>query len=174
MARDDTRDGINKAAIAAAELVRALTEVEEGEELDADLKHDMVEGETDFFEAVEIALDEMDNNDILIAGLSEKIAQLSQRKTRMTQRNQRLKGLIDQAWQMADQDKHQFPTCTISPKKVPPKLIVTDESLIPAKYFKKPDPVLDKKALFDDIKADVDVPGATKSNGGKTIQIRKA
>lgn len=63
---------------------------------------------------------------------------------------------------------------TVSLKDVPPKLEVTDESRIPAEYWKKQDPRLDKDALFKDIKDHgVVVEGARLSNGGKTIQFRR-
>jgi len=59
-------------------------------------------------------------------------------------------------------------------KAVPQKLIVTDESQIPTRFFKPQPPKLDRKELLDALKIGETVPGADMSNGGTTIQIRRA
>ena len=102
------------------------------------------------------------------------IKKLQDRKTRAKNRAAKLKGAIDQAFQMAEMKSHQFSIATVSTKKVPPKTSVYDEEKIPSKYWKTPDPVLDKKALADDLKAGESVDGASMTNGGQTIQIRWA
>lgn len=167
----DYRDhGINRQAVAAAELIRAL-----GEDADDEtLIHDTVEGETDFFEAVGRALDEIGECEIMAAGISDMQKRLSDRLTRANNRAEKLRGLIDQAFQMAEVKSHKFPTATIASKSIPRKLIVTDESQIPTRFFKPQPPKLDRKELLDALKNGEAVPGADMSNGGTTIQIRRA
>lgn len=165
--RDFTREQINKNAIAAAGLIASLASDDDV------LNHDMVEGETDLFEAVERALDEIRECQTLEAGIAATEKQLSDRKDRLKKRADRLRGLIDQAFQMAEVKSHTFPCETVTTKRTPPKLIITDESQIPSKFFTPQPPKLDRKALIDAAKTET-VKGAEMSNGGSTIQIRRA
>lgn len=169
MTRSYTKEELANQAVAAKSLIEELAIQD-----DSQLAHDMVEGETDFFEAVQKALDEIGEYEIIASGCAEQIAKLTERKSRAAEGAKRLKGLIDQAFQIAGIRKHTFPTATLSLKAVPSKLIISDEYAIPAKYWRQPDPVIDKKALFDAIKAGEAVQGASKSNGGTTIQIRRS
>jgi hypothetical protein len=161
--------GLNRQAVAAAELLAALGD----DAQDDDLAHDMIEGETDFFEAVERVLSEIDECEIMQAGIKDMQKRLSDRLARVSGRADRLRGLIDQAFQMAEIKSHKFASATISTKTVPRKLIVTDESQIPARFYEPQPPKLDRKALLDAMKAGEGVPGADMSNGGTTIQIRR-
>lgn len=168
MAKDYTQEQLQRQAMAAKALIEELNTGD-----DESLTHDLVEGETNFFEAVDSALGEMTDCEIIKQGCEAEIARIKKRLDRAKARIEKLKGMIDQGFHLAEIQSHQFATATISKKKVPPKLIVSDEAQIPAKFFKTPDPVLDKKALFDAIKGGESVPGASQSNGGSTIQIRK-
>lgn len=171
MSRDWTADDIARQTSAAQSLLAELKA--EGFGDDEELLVDSIEGETSFFEAIDKALAEIDECDIMVAGLDAKVKQFTSRKKRAEDRSAKLRGMIDQAFQMADLKRHRFERATISTKNVPPKLVVTDEAIIPSKFFTPQPPKLDKKALFDAIKAGEDIPGAHKSNGGTTIQIRK-
>lgn len=167
----DYRDhGINRQAVAAAELIRALGEDAE----DETLIHDTVEGETGFFEAVERALNEIGECEIVAAGIADMQKRLSDRLTRTNNRAKKLRGLIDQAFQMAEIKSHKFATATIASKSIPRKPIVSDESQIPTRFFKPQPPKLDRKELLDALKSGEVIPGADMSNGGTTIQIRRA
>jgi sugar-specific transcriptional regulator TrmB len=168
--KDYKDHGLNRQAVAAAELIRALGEDAE----DETLIHDAVEGETDFFEAVERALDEISECEIIAAGIKDMQKRLQDRLTRTQNRQEKLRGLIDQAFQMAEIKSHKFATATIASKQIPRKLIVTDESQLPARFFKPQPPKLDRKELTDALKDGEAVPGADLSNGGTTIQIRRA
>lgn len=170
MTKQDFKDhGVSRQAVAAAELVRAL-QTGDGDEV---LIHDMIEGETDFFEAVERALDEINECELVSAGCADMAKKVSDRKGRFDRRAERLRGLIDQAFQLAGVESHKFATATISTKRVPPKLIVTDEASVPSQYYKPQPPKLDLSSLKEAAK-NGPVPGAEMSNGGTTIQIRRA
>lgn len=165
--RDITREQLQRNAIAAAELIAELNCDDET------LNSDMIEGETDFFEAVERALNEIGECEIMIAGIADAAKRLSDRTTRAKSRADRLRGLIDQAFQMAEIKNHTFPTATITTKRVPPKLIVIDEAVIPSRFFAPQPPKLDKAALKTAAQSGP-ITGAEMSNGGTTIQIRRA
>lgn len=165
--KDFTAERLSKNAAAAAELVKALATDDEV------LAHDMVEGETGFFEAVERALDEIAECEIQAAGIADMKKRLTDRETRVKNRKEKLRGLIDQAFQMADVKSHKFPCATITTKAVPPQLVVEDESAIPSRFYKPQPPKLDKAALKDAASVEP-IPGVRLSNGGTTIQIRRA
>lgn len=164
---DITKARINREVEAAASLIAALNSD------DDKLNHDMVECATDLFEAVEVALNEIRDCDIIVAGVSAAVADLGKRKTRAQNRSKRLRGLIEQAFAIAEIKSHSFPCETVTIKNAPPSLVVVDESKIPSKFWDAQPPKLDKKALFDAVKLGA-VEGAEKTNGGTTIQIRKS
>lgn len=168
MAYDATKSALNKEAVAAAELLREL------DSDDAELTHDVIEGETSFFEAVEAALAEIDECDVMAEGLKAHIGKLSDRLRRIENRSERVRGMIDQAFQMAEVQSHKFTTATITTKRIPPKLVVSDEAEIPARFFTPQPPKLDRKALLAALKEGEALPGASLSNGGSTIQIRRS
>jgi hypothetical protein len=62
---------------------------------------------------------------------------------------------------------------TVSLSKVQPKVIVTDEAVIPVTFWKASDPTLDRMALAEALKAGTQIPGAEMSNGGQTVIIRR-
>lgn len=165
--KDFIEEKVTREAKAAAELIREINSDDE------QLNHDMVEGETNFFEAVECVLDEIRMCDTLQHGIEQTSKQLADRKDRVKKRAERLRGLIDQAFQMAEIKSHTFPCETVTIKRTPPKLIITDESQIPSQFFVPQPPKLDKKALLAAAK-EASVKGAEMSNGGQTIQIRRA
>lgn len=165
--KDKVASNLSRQAVAAADLIEAIRSDDET------LNSDMIEGETGFFEAVEVALHEIGECEIQAAGLADYIKRLGDRLSRVNSRSEKLRGLIDQAFQIAEVKAHKFPSATITQKAVPPQLVVEDEALIPSKFYAPQPPRLDKKALKDAAKAG-SIPGARMSNGGTTIQIRRA
>lgn len=165
--------------------------LEELQSDDQDLNVNMIEGETYFFEAIERALDEIDEADIMAVGLKAKIDELTKRKSLAENRAKRLKGLIEQAFAMAELDGHKFTSATVTIKATPAKLIITDESAIPSRFWTPQEPKLDRKAVLDELKANkaaheadvaegeerkplVTIAGAELSNGGTALQIRRS
>ena len=179
MSKDYTAEALQRQATAARALLEDMREDVEGDE---ELVHDTVEGETDFFEAVKKALEEINDNMATQEGCAAMAKRNKERGDRAKRRAEKLRGLVDRAFQMAEVKSHNFNVATVTSKKIAPGLVVTDEAAIPSEYFKTPDPVLDKKKLLDAIKANKDktdddgkpisIPGAQLSNGGMTIQIK--
>lgn len=140
---------------------------------DDELNHDMVEGETSFLEAIERALSEMDECDATIAGCKDREAVFAERRRKAEARKDNIRGLVHQAIEVAGMDTVKTPLGTLTVKDVPPGPLIQDESLIPAAFWRQPEPVLDKKAIAAAIKAGDTIEGVTKSNGGTTLQIRR-
>lgn len=137
------------------------------------LRHDMIEGETDLFEAVEAALAEIDECDVIAAGCKEKEAQFSERRRRSEARADRLRGMIEQAMSIAELPSVKLAGATLSLKSVPPKPIYEDEAAIPSEFWRQPDPVLDKKKIADAMKDGRTIPGVSMTNGSSALQIRR-
>ena len=164
-----TEGEIRRQMMAAKFLLQSL----ENEELDDDFKHDVVLGETNFFEAIEVALDEIRDCEIMEVGLKAKIDQLESRKRRAKNRREKLRGLIEQAMATADIKSHVFPAETLTLKAVKGKLQITDETAIPSMFWVSGPPKLDTAKLAETIKL-TKVAGAEIGNGGISLQIRKS
>lgn len=169
--RDQTAEDLRRQSEAARNLITALKA--DGQE-DEDLLHDMTEGSTDLFEAVDRALAEIDECEIMETGIKAKQAELSDRLKRASDRKERLRSLIEQALVIADLRTMKRPTATLTVKDAAPKLLIADEASIPAQFWKQPDPVLDRKALNDACKAGEIIPGTTMTNGTTTLQLRRS
>jgi len=160
----------DKASKLAREASAAKSLLDELRTDDADFQHDVVEGETSLLEAIDAALDEMDDCDVIVSGCKEVEGKIAARREKATRRRDRLRGLIEQSMVIAGLDTAKRPTATITVRKVNPKPIVSDESLIPSEYWKQPDPVLDRAKIN---KIDEPIAGITMSNGGTSLQIRR-
>lgn len=166
--KDDVANRLRRESEAAAALLNDI-----GRD-DDELTHDMIEGETSLLEAIEFALDALDNAEIIIQGCKAKEKQIAERRNRAERRRETVRALIERAMATAAIKNLSTPTATLTLRETPPKPIYQDEAQIPAAYWKKPDPVLNKKAIADALKAGEDVPGVTLSNGGISVSIRRA
>ena len=98
--------------------------------------------------------------DSMAAALDETIKKLQARKKAFQNRKERLKEYTLNAMKQHGIEKIECPECTISIQKNPPSAEVYEPKMIPVEYWKHPEPVLDKKALLDDLKEGVVVQGA--------------
>ncbi len=139
---------------------------------DETLSADMVEGETELHDAIETALAEMDEAAALAEGVKAMIAKYETRKSALERRAERLRSAIEQAMAVSGLASIRLPAATLTVKDTPPKAIITDESLIPAEFWKPRDPSLDKAAINAAAKLG-SIPGVTMSNGGVSLQVRR-
>lgn len=158
--------------IAAVQRLRSLLlEITDDPEAIADT----VEGETSIREAIHSVLLTMQEDGILIDGLQANILKLQERHRRLVDRQERRKEAIQKAMELAEITKPlQFPECTISLKRTPASLIVENESVIPAQYFDEQKPTLSKSRLKSDLQSGTQIEGASLSNGGQTLSIRRS
>ncbi|MCP4410210.1 MAG: hypothetical protein GY807_21195 [Gammaproteobacteria bacterium] len=152
----------------AAEQIKAHLAAVTGDDNDAELIRDMIEGETNLDTAIEIAIMQTANDNALIEGLKIVIAKMTARQSRIKKRIEMTRTIIQAAMETAQKDTFETAVCRITLKNVPDKAIFIDEALIPSDYWKPQDPTLDKKAVLAALKVKMDVPGAQLSNGGKT------
>ena len=138
---------------------------------DEDLLRDTLEGETSFNEVMEKLVTQIREEDMLAEALAARIGKLRERQTRHTTRMNFYRALILKLMQSAAITKHKTTEGNISVVNSQPKVIITDESAIPAEFTRtivEPDKVSIKKALT----SGKTVSGASLSNGGTTLMIR--
>lgn len=142
---------------------------------DEQLVADSIEGETNLLEAIAAALSEIDECEILIVGIDEKLKVLEARKKQQKDRADRIRALIERAMLETEQFSLRLPTGTITLRKSGPSLVITNEADIPASFWveqERPAPKLDKKALAEAVKSK-SIPGASLDNGTFSLSIRR-
>lgn len=139
-------------AVLLDHLKKLAVDTESEESPDSELIRDTIEGETDFFEALDKAIESVAMDQAHVAGLESMAANIKARIDRKAARIEMTQAAILNALETAGIEKHEAALATISQAKKPLKVIVTDESTIPSKWFRIPEPpppAVDKKALLD-------------------------
>lgn len=172
MTRVNANDTVGRDILRETEAARDLIAALQSD--DEILRHDMVEGETSLLEAIALGIAEIDECDVMIAGIKAKVSEFEARQKRAEARMERLRSLMEQALVIAGIPTMKLDVATLSIKELPPKAIVTDEAAIPAEFWKQPDPVLDRAAISKAIKSGQHVPGVVASNKTISMQIRRA
>lgn len=166
---------------------------------DDELLADMVEGETDLDQFLERLVLEILQSKMSAKGTAAIISDMQLRKKRFETRADSLTGMIYTLLNRCNIRSIETPSATLSIKTTAKQLVITEESDINSKFFKRSDPTLDrtalKKALTDRIKAietaskmkepeareaamkaanieHPEIKGAGLDNGGETLQLR--
>lgn len=137
---------------------------------DDDEKADAIEGETNLNEAIVSGLERIAALNALIEGGREVMNRIKSRVDRLESQAEGIKTAIGIALEATDTKKIETPLATVSLSKTPATAIITDESSVPARFWKPQDPKLDKRAVLAALK-EGDVPGAELSNGGVSVRI---
>lgn len=157
--------------IEAANLLRDQIRAIAGD--DPDFIRDTIEGETSLREIIAQLVAQDGEDRAIVGGIETYEAGLANRKDRIKKRIEVRRALIASGLEAAGITKLETPTGTVSERKVAPSAIITDEAEIPSRYWKPQPPKLDKKAVTDALKQGETIPGATLSNGGKTISLSR-
>lgn len=132
---------------------------------------DAIEGETNFNEACKAAVERLAELDAHDAAISAHIEKMRSRRERLQAQAGIIRAALAAGLSQAGIKKLELPTATLSRRPIAPGVIVTDEASIPAEFWKRGEPKLDRKALLSALKDKRDIAGATLSNGGETIAI---
>lgn len=156
-------------ALMEAERIKAWL-LEQGEN-DPELLKDMIEGETDLLAIRDWAIGKYLHEKSFGEAIKERIENIKARKDASDKRMDKMKLLITDIMNVLEEKTYKGIEATISVKEQKPKLIVTDESKIPGKFFK-----IEKKLNKTDLNKAYDegeeIEGVTLSNGGTTTTIR--
>jgi len=169
----DIEHNVLRQTEAAKKLIRSL--FEDGED-DKELVADTIEGETGLKEAIDAALSEIDECEVIIAGLKAKEQAFETRRKATEARAERIRALIEQAMVATDQMNLRLPTATISLTRRQPGVVITNEAEIPTRFWieqERPAPKLDKKALAEALKNKEQVAGANLDNGTVSLSVRR-
>lgn len=165
----DIAHTLSREAEAAKSLVASMNNVLTG---DDDLTFDMIEGETGLVEAIAAAVDRLAEIESMQESIEARAKRLKLRGERLDAQSERLRAAIALAMEMATLKKVELAAATVSLRAVPPKAIISSEADLPSSFWRQPDPVIDKKAVLEALKAKQHVPGAELSNGGMSITVR--
>ena len=133
---------------------------------------DTLEGLSDFNEMCRHVIDSAANDKAMAAALKLRIADMQERAARFETREDRKRQAVAQAMEAAVIKKIEAPEFTISLRNNPSKVVITDETRIPAEFWKeKIVKTLDRTLLKEALETDI-VPGAELSNGGASLTIR--
>ena len=141
---------------------------------DEQAQADTVEGETGLIEAIQRGVGRLSEVEAMIAGLNSRMEKLKARCDRLSKQAEHLRTSLQTAMEVGGRKTVETELATLSRSPTPPKVVVTKEEDIPANYWVRGEPKLDKKTLLADLKslsAGKKIPGAELSNGGETLRI---
>lgn len=158
---------------ALAALKETLQEALNG---DPDFLLDVIEGETNLLEVLDMmALADL-HDDVLVAGIKDAQATLKERRDRIEARKAIRRALMERTILMLDRKKLERPTATFTLADIKPKPVIEDESQIPSRFWVEqppPPPKLDKDALEAALAGGEEVSGARLDNGSVRLTIRR-
>lgn len=144
--------------------------IKQGED-DPDLVHDMIEGETDLFALREWAAKKFLDEKAFLSAIKERMGNLSDRKSAAERRMEKMRLVLIDCMNASGEKSWRGPEATISLTVQKPKPVISDESLIPDKFWNVKREI-NKSAINEAFKDGEQVPGTSLDNGGQSITIR--
>jgi Gp157 protein len=141
-------------------------------EADDETLRDTVEGMTRLGDVLAAILRSQLDDQAMINALRQRIGDMQERLARFESRSERKRAIVAGVMERADIKKLNEPDFTASLRSNPAPLIILDESLIPADFWKPQPATLDRRGLAMALGEGLHVPGATLGNGGSTIAVR--
>lgn len=154
------------------EAARTLRDALGADADDAELLHDMVEGETSLFEMIDGVINLIREDQEVLDGIAARKKDLETRKERIEFRQSKRKAKIEQALAIFGERTLQRPEITLTLKRNPARLVINDESEIPSQFYKRGEPKLDKAGLKRCLKEGEAVPGAALEPAPDTLTMR--
>ena len=138
---------------------------------DEQLLLDSLEGETDFHKFIDAILRRMLPTEACADGIGDLILDIKVRQERFEQRIEGLRLLAFKMMNVAAVRKVERPGATLNVRASPPKVIITDEALLPADCVRvrtEPNKIVIKERLA----RGEPVPGAEMSNREEVLAVR--
>ena len=162
-------------------LVRSLAEygylreqllAEYRDSIDEETLRDTLEGISSLPEALAAVVRSYLDDLTTAAALGMRIGDMQERLSRIEARVDKKRMTITAVMEKADFKKLEQPDFTASLRAIPPGLVVGDEGLIPAGYWKPQPAKLDRRGLLTALNGGASVPGVGLGNGGTTLSVR--
>ena len=141
-------------------------------EADDETLRDTVEGLSRLPEMLAAILRSQLDDEAMINALRERIGDMQERLARIESRSERKRAIVAGVMERADIKKLSEPDFTASLRPTPAPLIILNEALIPADFWKPQPAKLNRRGLAVALGEGRRVPGATLGNGGSTIAVR--
>lgn len=141
---------------------------------DIETLNDTLEGIADLPDLLVAVMRQADEAEMLVTGIDARMDDLKARKDRLKRRSEAIRDAVCEAMQRADLPKIEAPDFTVSTRRMPPAVVVTDEGQIPPGYMKeKVTTAPDKAAIKAALEAGETVPGCALNNGGVGLTVRR-
>ena len=146
--------------------IRLISQTLEDDDPD---KKEMMDIEGDYTDLINWALVKRAENIAQANAAKELIDRFAARKRSFENKADSMKDIIQSIMDAANESKFKSECGTVSIRSIKPKPIVTDEMLIPNRFFKR---TVDKTAINKAIKDGEEVLGVSMDNGGTSLTIR--
>lgn len=143
----DARRDMQK-ELAAAAAIKYQIGALFGDDADLILLQDSIEGETDLFETIDRVLEQMACDMANVGGIEKFATTMAARKKRLQDRYDNLETMLLNALDIIGERRIERPLALVYTRAKPAKAVINDEALIPAVFFKTPDPELSKADLL--------------------------
>ncbi len=155
--------------------IRRLREMRfEIEGFDFDQFGDEVTDSDEFQELCLELAEEAVDRELQAEAVKLRIDEMTDRKNRLNRTADTLRNIILQCMERKSQKGIQSPALTLSVSNRKKDMKITDESLIPSRFFKTQEPILDKKALRESVLSDGEiVDGVEVIDGSISLTIRR-
>ena len=142
------------------------------EAIDEETLRDTLEGISSLPEALAAVVRSYLDDLVTAAALGMRIGDMQARLSRIEARVEKKRVTITGVMEKADIKKLEQPDFTASLRAVPPGLVVADETVIPADYWKPQPAKLDKRGLLAALNAGTSIAGVSLGNGAITLSVR--
>jgi hypothetical protein len=145
---------------------------EEFPDADEETLHDTLEGLSNLPEMLAEVLRSMLDDHAMVSALKARIGDMQTRAGRIEERARKKRELVVSVMERADLRKLTEPDFTVSLRPSRPPLVVTEEEIIPADFWRAQPAKLDRQGLIAKLVAGREVPGALLGNAPMTISVR--
>jgi hypothetical protein len=159
-------------SLAEHQILREHLLAEYRDAIDEETLRDTLEGISSLPEALAAVVRSYLDDLMVAAALGMRIGDMQARLSRIESRVDKKRATITQVMEKADIKKLEQPDFTASLRAIPPGLVVGDESLVPADYWRPQPAKLDKRGLLAALNGGASVPGVGLGNGGTTLSVR--
>ena len=146
--------------------------IEDFPDIDEETLIDTLDGLTNLHEKLAAIVRSQQEDRVLFNALKDRLDEMRQRYKRLEHRIEKKRELVSSVMDRAGIAKIVESDVTISVRKTPRPLVLTNENVIPKDYWKPQAPKLDRKKLIDYLKSENSISGACLGNGGVTISVR--
>jgi len=135
---------------------------------------DTLDGESNLDRAVEAVVSKVIENETMASAIGERIKALQERKRRLEETADTMRGAVLEAMETARQKKFTFPEATISISAPVPSAIVTDETAAVQAGYGEMVPKVDRTAIRNALKGGAAMTFATLNNGAPRLMLRRS